>query len=139
MANRIGRFRDHKYQWTHPFSSTRHQWSLVGPVGGISFHVSIMDDAQQFPDPTCGLEFHHSSRAEAGAYLRDGQAPHHAPCWLLGEPCWHDGTSLYASEGVWPRVEWLLARGDHLAIFAILESEYTRHFEAVEEAEQVSA
>lgn len=133
----IGRFRNHEYKWSHPYNNTRHQWSLLGPVGGVSFHVNIMDDRERFSEPTCGLEFHHSSRAEGHDYLIDGQAPHHSPCWLLGEPCWHDGTSLYASEGVWPRVEPLLSRGDHLAIFDILEREYSRHFE--QEIEEVSA
>ena len=126
----MSKFRNHKYEWSHPFSSTRHQWSFRGPVGGVSFSVSIMDDDERFPEPTCGLEFHHSSRAEAGAYLIDGNAPHHSPCWLLGEPCWHDGTSLYAGESVWPRVEGLLRTGNHTAIFSILEGEYVRHFEA---------
>jgi hypothetical protein len=121
------KFRNHKYEWSKPYSATRHQWSLIGPIGGVSFSASIMDKTD-FPDPTCGLEFHHSQRA-GEIYSISQEAPHHSPCWLLGEPCWHDGTSLYASETVWPMVEVYLRTGDHDQIFKVLEWEYCRHFE----------
>ena len=49
------RFSHHKYTWAAPFGSVRHNWELVGPNGGINFHVSIVDGY----GPTAGLEFHH--------------------------------------------------------------------------------
>lgn len=132
----MSKFRGHKYVWTAPYTAVSHQWSFIGPLGGISFSASIMpEDSPHFMGPSCGLEFHHSSRAAhvTGAIRTD--APSHSPCWLLGEPCWHDGTSLYATEHVWPYVEHLLKIGDHQAIFRHLEHEYVRHFERVDDTD----
>ena len=117
------KFRDHKYVWTHPFTATRHQWSLRGPRGGIHLSVQIMDDEEKYPDPACGLEFHHSYDPTGG-----NEAPHHIDCWLIGNPCWHDGTSLYAFETVWPHVKLLMPNNKE--IFSYLETLYIDHFEA---------
>lgn len=116
----MARFRHHKYTWSRPWGSPRHQWELVGPEGGVHFSVSMTKGY----DPSCGLEFHHSTRAK---YRRD-EAPDHTQCWLIGGPCWHDGTSLYASETLWPMIEPMLRSGDHETIFRILEGEYDDRF-----------
>lgn len=122
------RFRDHKYTWTRPYDQTRHHWHLRGPKGGISFSVSLWEGAggaekhAKFGGPSCGLEFHHGFDPTGGK-----EAAHHARCWLLEGPCWHDGTSLYASETIWPIVQSMMP--DHAAIFRLLEREYDRHFE----------
>lgn len=113
------RFADHKYEWTKPFMSVRHCWSLRGPRGGIHFHVSITPNY----DPNAGLEFHRNFDPTNGQ-----EAAQHKNCWLCGGPCWHDGTSLYASERVWPLVEPYLIDGDHETIFRLLETEYDEHF-----------
>lgn len=122
------RFTGHKYQWTRPFTSVRHHWELRGPRGGIHFHVSIMDDPK-YGEPSCGLEFHHSFDPSNGQ-----EAPHHINCPVTGGQCWHDGTSLYASEHVWPIVKMYLQDGDHAAIFRVLEREYDSHFSDFEAA-----
>lgn len=119
------KFRDHKYTWQRPHAAVYHQWSFRGPGGGLSFHVSIMDD-EPGREPSAGLEFHHL----APPYGED-EAAHHSPCWLLGAPCWHNGTSLYASESVWPRVH--MCKGDHGEIFRVLEREYDAHFRKLRE------
>lgn len=111
------RFGHHKYTWTKPFGSVRHCWELVGPEGGVHFHVSLID---KYP-PSCGLEFHHTKRNE-------DRAPGTTQCWLTGGPCWHDGTSLYASETLWPMVEPMLRSCDHELIFKVLEREYADRF-----------
>lgn len=111
------KFRHHKYTWARPFGSVYHTWELVGPNGAIHFRA-IMSDPQ-YSGPSCGLEFHHLSG--------DG-APDHLDCKLTGGRCWHDGTSLYAQEQVWPMVEPMLRAGDHEGIFRVLESEYSSHF-----------
>jgi hypothetical protein len=118
----MSKFAGHKYQWTMPFTSVRHHWELRGPRGGIHFHVSIQNDSKY--DPSCGLEFHHCFDPTGGK-----TAPHHVNCPVTGGQCWHDGTSLYASEYVWPLVEHYLRDGDHPAVFRILEREYEKHFE----------
>ena len=117
------RFTAHKYQWTRPFTSTRHHWELRGPRGGIHFHVSMMDDPK-YGEPSCGLEFHHSFDPTKGQ-----EAPHHVNCPVTGGQCWHDGTSLYASEHLWPLIKMYLQDGEHQQIFNILEREYDQHFE----------
>lgn len=114
-----GKFRHHKYVWSKPFGSVRHWWELVGPNGAIHFHVSVND---QYGD-SAGLEFHH---------LSGEGAPHHLNCPLTGGRCWHDGTSLYAMETVWPQVKDFLRfdrEAAHETIFRLLEHEYTSHFE----------
>ena len=110
-------FKHHKYSWSMPWTSVRHNWEFVGPNGALHFHVSIMEE--QGYDPACGLEFHH---------LKGTGAPDHIDCPLTGGRCWHDGTSLYASETVWPFVKEYLKSGDHKMIFKYLEELYMEHF-----------
>lgn len=121
------KFDHHKYTWTKPFGHVRHNWEMVGPEGGVHFHVSVVDGH----DPSAGLEFHHSRIAWA-RIRGEQEAPHHINCPLLGEPCWHDGTSLYAIETVWPIVKAMLAVGNHDGIFRFLEGEYRQRFELKE-------
>jgi hypothetical protein len=123
----MARFRHHKYTYCKPFMHASHQWELVGPEGGIHFHVSIDPDRKY--DPTAGLEFHHAARAN----YDPNRAPDHIKCPLIGEPCWHDGTSLYASETLWPMVEPMLFGGNHEGVFRLLEHEYDRHFKSLAE------
>lgn len=111
-------FKHHKYTYCRPFTSAQHTWELVGPNGAIHFHVSIPHNDKYAP--CAGLEFHHLSG--------DG-APDHINCPMTGGQCWHDGTSLYATESLWPTIEAMLGRGDHEGVFRLLEREYGRHFE----------
>ncbi|MFC3227369.1 hypothetical protein ACFOGJ_09020 [Marinibaculum pumilum] len=120
MSNR---YRHHKYTWTKPFGSERHHWELVGPDGAIHFHASgpySHNDGEY----ACGLEIHYCSPPD---YMRD-HAPSHVNCPLTGGRCWHDGTSLYASETLWPVVRSYLRSGEHEAIFRILEGEADERF-----------
>lgn len=123
------RYRHQKCTWEKPFGSVRHMWQLVGPKGGLHFTANKTEGY----DWSCGLETHY---AEAPEYMRD-QAPSQVKCWLIGCRCWHDGTSLYASETLWPIIEPMLRSGDHDAIFRVLEHEADRLFKA-EEVEKVS-
>lgn len=116
------KYRHHKYTWTKPFGNVYHQWELVGPVGAVHFHVCI-SEKNDWP-PSCGLEFHHT---EACGWHTD-EAPHHLNCPLTGGRCWHDGTSLYATETLWPRIKDWLNAGDHEAIFRLLEREADERF-----------
>lgn len=114
------KFKHHKYTWSKPFLSVRHCWEFVGPAGAVHFTASLTENY----GTTAGLEFHH---------LSGEGAPDHLDCHLTGGRCWHDGTSLYASESVWPAVEPMLRHGDHDGIFRLLEWEYERHFERADE------
>lgn len=122
------KFNNKKYTYRKPFSSRYHQWEIVGPRGAMHFHVSIMDGNKY--DPTCGLEVHHNEPPE---YMKD-QAPSELKCWLTGGRCWHDGTSLYASETLWPMYKIFLEAGNHEAVFNSLESEYINRFEESSES-----
>lgn len=122
------RYRHHKYTYTNPFGSPNHQWSMIGPDGGMHFHVSVHKD---YP-PSCGLEIHYATK-------RGNEAPSQVPCWLIGAPCWHDGTSLYASEYLWPRIEAYLRAGDHDRIFSILEREADDRFGYRKDADEAES
>lgn len=120
----MARFRHQKYTYTNPYGSPYHTWEIVGPMGGVHFRV-VMTSGY---GPSCGLEFHHSARTR----YRCDEAPDHITCPVIGEPCWHDGTSLYASETIWPMVEPMLKHGDHERVFRLLEEEYDRRFSKFE-------
>jgi hypothetical protein len=116
------RFNGHKYTWSQPFTHVHHNWDLIGPKGALNFHASMPADGRE--EPSCGLEFHHTE----SLFYAPQDAPHHLNCPLTGGRCWHDGTSLYASENVWPMVKGYLVYGDHRKIFKLLEKEYDAHF-----------
>lgn len=124
------RFRDHTYTWSKPFGSARHHWSLRGPRGGISFSASGRDG-----DETCGLEFHHAIGFQHDPHV----AASHINCPITGGACWHDGTSLYATENLWPMFKTYVARGEHDKIFRFLEREYDDRFGAAPKADDEDA
>ena len=113
-------FTNHKYTYTKPFGSPRHNWEVVGPNGAIHFHASLTEGYS----PNCGLEIHYCYPPE---YMKD-RAPSHVDCKLTGGRCWHDGTSLYASETLWPIFSAYLKYGEHDLIFKALEGEYKDRF-----------
>ena len=114
------KFRHHKYTWSKPFTSISHRWELVGPNGAVHFNASVTEGHPV----SAGLEFHHF---EAPVHRAD-DAPDHRNCPMTGGRCWHDGTSLYASETLWPEIEGYLRFGDHQMVFTILEHEFKKHF-----------
>ena len=115
------RARHHKYVWSRPYDGcTNHWWELVTAWGGVHFHASVQDENKY--DPSVGLEFHH-----VRPLYREGDAPDHVDCPLTGGRCWHDGTSLYAREALWPIIEPMLRNGQHSAIFGVLENEAWDH------------
>lgn len=119
----MSRFAGHKYTFTPgQWGNDHHCWELRGPDGGIHFHASIPKDGD-YP-PGCGLEVHRCTPAP----YQQGDAPHHLDCPVTGGRCWHDGTSLYASETLWPMFEGWLRLGDHASIFRALEVEYDNRF-----------
>lgn len=128
----MARFAGHKYTLQiNPWGSASHRWELRGPDGGIHFHVTIQKDAK-YP-PYSGLEIHRCAPAE----YQKGDAPHHLDCPVTGGRCWHDGTSLYATETLWPMFSVWLADGDHDSIFRRLEREYDERFYTPECGEAV--
>lgn len=114
----MSEFKGHTYTWSTPYGpeSVYHKWELRSAYGGVHFHVSVSERYT----PSAGLEFH---------YLRPingEEAPDHVNCPITGGRCWHDGTSLYATETLWPQIQAYLKTGDHHLIFKVLEHEARR-------------
>ena len=116
-----------EYTYNRRFDIPRHSWNLIGPKGGMHLHIAGPYTYSPQPEFSAGLETHARIPPD---YMRD-QAPSHDHCWLLKCPCWHDGTSLYANDHYVPL--WLSDQHNHDGMFARLEHEYARRFEAAEE------
>lgn len=102
-----------------PFYETR--WCVIGPAGAIDFHMN----QQPLPNGMGwigGIEEHRRTPAKYQEWRR----PDHAACWLLEGPCWHDGSSLYASDYLIPLYHALGEDG----LWRQLEQEYRDRFEA---------
>lgn len=128
----MNKYKHHKYEWTRRGDWVTHRWELVGPYGGLHLSAQLhapkkMSEASQY-DPACGLEIHYATAPE---YMRN-QAPSHTNCHLAGGRCWHDGTSLYARETLWPEVEHYLRSGAHDHVFSLLEREAQKRFQEFE-------
>lgn len=120
------KYRHHEYTWSKLFGHLTHRWELVGPSGALEFHVTMLDEKRG--GASAGLEVHHREPPE---HMR-GEAPSQLACKLTGGWCWHDGSSLYATESLWPLIAPFVRAGNHEAIFEILEGEATRQFEGEE-------
>lgn len=95
-----------------------HTWTVIGPLGGLHLHIHKYKDNEY----TGGLEIH---RRQPSQYQQD-DAPSQDQCWLLHCPCWHDGSSLIASEKYIPA--WRLDPHDHDGMFAMLCNDADYHF-----------
>jgi hypothetical protein len=93
---------------------------VVGPLGAIEFHfVAVRPQAahlpswsyEHWPFDARGVEMH--KRVPADQANRD-------TCLILGEPCYHDGSSLIASEKFMPA----FLSGGTDAVWPLLEEFY---------------
>lgn len=113
-----------KYELHDHYGSWNHTWTVIGRHGAMHFHVLDLGERKDGLDRySGGLETHYRTPPE---YMAD-RVPSQDKCWLLGCPCWHDGTLLYAMENLLPF--WLADPHNHTRIFRRLESEYERTFE----------
>lgn len=64
-----------------------------------------------------GIEFHYP---EAPSYMA-GRKPDHDPCWILGKPCWHDGSALAAEKWI---LRWEELQKDHVELLDKFYREY---------------
>jgi len=81
-------------------NSWRHNYEVICNKGAINFHWVDYLDRKDIPD-NAGLEIHYRIPPE---YMED-RAPTHIDCQLTGGWCWHDGTSLYATETLLPMIK----------------------------------
>lgn len=105
-----------RYEMASPYSAMSHTWTLVGALGGVHLHIS--DNGEEFGRRfgsrfSGGVEAHHRTPPP---YMV-GQPPSHDECHVLKSPCWHDGSSLIASEKFIPLFE---NGGSHQLIFNAL-------------------
>lgn len=97
----------------------RTDWAIIGPRGAVhfwKFNTTSHDCG--------GVEEH---RKEPNDY-QVGEPPSQDNCFLLGCPCWHDGSSLYADK-FFPI---LRDEGDE-GIFTKLEREYFGRFPSTDD------
>lgn len=113
-----------KYEFEPRFNTTwQHNYIVIGPRGALNFHISDLENLNIECDRwSGGLEAHFRTPPD---YMQE-KAPSHDQCAILQAPCWHDGTSLYASEVLIPF--WLQAPDDHVRMFELLGNEYWKRF-----------
>ena len=94
------------------------RWAVVGEHGAVEFHCfnRVLPESRW---RVGGFEEH----LRKPQHYRGAQSePDHDYCELLDGPCWHDGTSLWASEYWIPLYE----REGEEAVWRRLEQEYAR-------------
>jgi len=93
----------------------RHWWAVVGDLGGVHFWYQVSTfDGEKYG----GVEWHWRKPTED----YHAENPDHNDCWIIGGPCWHDGTSLYAEEVYIPLVD----HSSDDTIFLFLEGDYAK-------------
>lgn len=90
------------------------RYCVIGPRMAVDFHFSEIGGW----DVTAGLECHYKVPP---SYLK-GKKPFDEHCWLTGVRCWGDGTSVYATEYLYP----LFREGTLDEFWPILEEEHNR-------------
>ena len=115
-----------KYEYNVDCFAKKHIWSVV--CGGGALHLWINDMGEKFGHDHPGQRYHGGLeihyRTPPG-YMRH-DAPSQDECWLLHAPCWHDGSSLQASETWIPR--WKARPHDHDDLFAALTKDAEGRF-----------
>lgn len=80
-----------------------HTWWIKDGDGGV--HVwARQAKLENWPTEWIGgVEVHYAVPPSGDGWFKRNE-PSHAECWLIDGPCWHDGSSLYFSERVAPRM-----------------------------------
>lgn len=122
-----------KYELVLRGKRPEHIWALIGNKGAIHIHASLSEWSGEY-SWIGGIEVHSAEQPEYR-----GEQPDHEHCWLLGKPCWHDGTSLGFTERVadmlpapfepWKAHE--MQPWHHGYVTGVLRSWYRDHFERV--------
>lgn len=85
-----------KYEVVIRAGRPEHIWALIDHErGAVHVHASLSEFGGEY-SWIGGIEMHYSSAPD---YM-NAEKPHHERCWVIGKPCWHDGTSLGFSERV---------------------------------------
>jgi len=104
-----------KYTYTNQFGAT-HRWVVSSATMAVELNIR----AAVGGEPRGGLEIH--STVPLGD---EHDAPHHMFCECVAyRPCWHTGSSMYATEH-WIPV-WKVIQSDHEEMFRLLTAELGR-------------
>jgi len=110
----------------------RKEWCVTGDFGSLSFWATEVSEQSKSifgADYYGGVETHYNEKSKPN-YL--GENSSHDDCICNAGKCWHDGTSLWASE-YW--IPYVLPRGAD-AIWKALEFNYS--LKAHEETEEIA-
>ncbi len=80
-----------------------HMWTAIGDNGGVHIWAAPSPHmgGRSWPEKFFGgIEIHSKTRMYT---FGDGK-PDQEKCWLIGCPCYHDGSSLYFSERIEPLI-----------------------------------
>ena len=103
-----------QYRYTEEFGGKQHRWFVSGEKIGIELRINENDKF----GPSGGLECHY---AITPPHMK-GNSPHHPLCEVVGyRACWHDGSSMYATEYWIPM--WEAAPHKHHEMFIELAHE----------------
>ena len=106
-----------KYTLLERFGGWLHLYEVVTRWGGVHLHITEYgeDMAARIKERySGGIEYHWIEPPEG----RKNDAPDHLACEVVKRPCWHDGSSLYASEHLIP--QWENNPHDHEMMFRTL-------------------
>ena len=112
----------HEYRLVPRFGNWDHTYIVETAHGAVQLRMTDYgeDRSEHFVERfSGGVEFHWRL---APSWAKD-KAPDHPQCHILHAPCWHDGTSLYASEHYAPMLE---SGASHEIIFLSLEHDAKR-------------
>jgi len=112
-----------KYEYRRLWGNPYHLYSCVGAIGAVHLHITDHGDehAEKYGERySGGIEGH-------WRYAIANRPPDHALCPFLNAPCWHDGSSLQATETWIPL--WRACQGDPDAMFDRLENAATEILE----------
>ena len=118
-VEKLKRVEEHRDDYAH--------FGLVGKRGGVHFRVrDFVRDGEIVRYG--GIEKHSKTPFE----YSNQDKPDNEDCWLIGCPCWHDGSSLIAQERYIPVYEMCLLDGDFEPIWLMLEEQYENWIGCVE-------
>jgi len=95
------------------YPEDRKEWCVTGEYGSLCFWVTAYKDSHYG-----GVESHYNEKSRP-EYLSE-KDPSHDDCHANGGKCWHDGTSLWASE-YW--IPYILPQGND-GIWRTLQNYY---------------
>lgn len=78
-----------------------HYWTAVGSKGAIHIWAAPRTNEQRM---LWGGPFFGGVEVHSRAPVSGDRPPDHEKCWLLDGSCWHDGSSLYFTEQIAPRL-----------------------------------